>query len=90
MKRIVLPTVDIEYIHRVPEKHFLAAVLDRALRDLQEKNPVFRRAAIQWFTQDINLLPDAVSYRDCLDNLDLTSDRLKEINRLIRITLSQF
>lgn len=77
---------DIEHHVHVPEKALLAAILERAVRDLADyAAPEDRRSAIAWLSQDSNEDTDYIfSFQNIIHYLHLTESQLREIQFRVR------
>lgn len=66
-----------------PYRHLLAAILERALRDLASPNQTIRVKAVRWFIPWYNTDEDSVgfSFKDVMDNLNLPDKCMKFIDR---------
>lgn len=67
-----------------PEVRLLAAVLVRTIRDVFDSDPWIRQSAIEWLNDhETTSLPDAISYKDVQEFVDLGALLVKGIDEVV-------
>lgn len=81
MKNVACLSMDMEGEDGIdgPLRKLLINVLDRAIRDLHERDASIRHETLRWFENWKNTLPYGISYKDIRDHVVLDSTRIKII-----------
>lgn len=80
---------DDSYSQEIPERTLLAAVLDRAVKDLSAKEPILvQRDAIVWFLSK-KKHDKCFNYQDCIEVFKLGDGQIKAVDEVVRLAIKR-